>query len=1685
MTGNRTKNLNQALHIAPIAMFEAQVRLSGDARAIQCDGGDYTYRTLDLAAEAVARGIASKGVGQGSRVALFMPRGADFIVGVLAAMKLGATYVPLDPATPARRLQRLLARCRPALVVTSENIGLPQIDYAALTIGELHSDGQTAGAPLPSADDRVTPDAVAYILHTSGTTGEPNGVQVTQRGLANYLAWAAGAYCADGTCSAFWHTATTFDLSITSFLLPLTTGGCVDVLPTSSPLEGLLRRLLDNRAPILVKMTPTHGRAIVSWFDGQGQVNPAELVFVIGGEELLVQDARALKRVFPNCRIYNEYGPTEATVGCCAHRWDDEARPDAAGVPIGVPISNMRMFIVDAEHRIVPEGQRGEIVIAGPGVMGGYLDEDDLNARKLVRFPWHDGPCYMTGDYGSVDADGTFQYHGRVDTQIKLNGYRIELAEIEAAALEAKEVRNAAATVQRINDTSVLTLFVDTSAAEPHAVEEALDRELARVLPEYMRPARIVAQRFLPVTSHGKIDRQALSETVPAEARQAPPTNSVEETLVAVWQLTLQCEPIGIDDNYFALGGDSLRSIEITAMAEERGIRLSIPMLHQNPTIRSLAKAIEGGGSVIEVAGTQPFFLVPEEDRRNMPADVEDAYPLNLLQEGMIYHREFAAKSAVYHAICSYHVAMPVDVEALRTAVRDLVARHPLLRTSFDLTRYSRPLQLVHRASEPEFGYLDLRETDSTLHQDFVDSWLEDEKKRGFEIEQYPLIRFMLHHFSDDSCQLSYSFHHEIIDGWSDALMVTELMNRYMSIIRNVPFDPGPLQSTFRDSILLEQQAVGDDSHREFWNEKMRDVSVMRLPSFVPPKADRGQREIIKFEVPIAKELSDGLKHLARDLAVPLKSVLLAAHMKVMSLLGGVEDVLTYTVSNGRPENRDSHAVIGLFVNSLAFRMNLSGGSWADLIMATLQTENELLARRRYPMAELKRQHGSEPLSETLFFFNHYHVTDALKKWQEVTLLGLKVYAESTFPYCVNAYLTPFDNHLCVRIEYDRLRYAKEVMDVAGHFYHAVLSAMVRDRHADYHGESFLPQADLRRLVLPTAGQLGRGQPGAIPIPLAVTQIGKENPEQPAIVSPGLRLTYAQLDEQANRLADYLITHERVLPGDHVGVLMERGAESLVATLAVLKAGAAYVPLSVDLPASRLFGALKLIGGTAICSDASHAALAEHAGSGVKLIRYGAAMSGAAPGRSVNVQVPPESPAYIIFTSGSAGMPKAVMVSRGNLEASTRARTQYYGLATQDRCVLLPSPAFDSAVGVIFGALASGATLLVPDDETMLDLPALLAFMKREGATMTLCTPSLLETLLDAGGLQTVGLKHIISAGEALSPETYSRAAAIDGATVFNEYGPTEATVWASVWRAGECRPMPSMPIGQANSAARLYVLDRHLHPVAAGVPGELYIGGEGVALGYLGDPAQTAASYLPDPFSGIDGARMYRTGDLVRVDLDGHLEFLSRRDRMIKVQGFRVELGEVEHTLAMHDSVHRAVATVKEVNGAKQLIAYVVRSAAHTPADAEQLKAFCRQLLPKYMVPSHFVFVEAVPLSGTGKVDFTSLDRLAPRAAGAREGHVAPRSTTEAMLLDIWRNVLHVDHIGVYDDFTELGGESLAALRIAAKVRSTFGTAVSVRELIAAMNTVSELAAELDSHPRRGAGGDVSLREDLEVGEL
>ncbi|MEV6810776.1 amino acid adenylation domain-containing protein [Micromonospora sp. NPDC051296] len=1635
--------------------------------AVAVDDGVHrlTYERLDKTATALAVRLAAAGAGAGQRVLVRTARGAELVVALLAVTKTGAAYVPVDLGQPAKRVRFVAEDVDARLAVLGPDTATedlpPQVHPVRLDLTAPGPERVGAEPAVGRGSD------IAYVMYTSGSTGAPNGVPVTHYGLLNYLSWAAQAYRLGDGSGTVVHTSAGFDLTLTALLGPLLVGQRCRLVPDGPGLAGLVAVLRDEPDVTLLKLTPSQLDALLAVIPA-ARLAAQVRTLVLGGEPLRAEQLADLRAQPAGITIVNEYGPTETVVGSCAYQIHPDT-PASGPVPLGDPIAGTRIHLLDRFGAPVPDGAVGEIVIAGAGVADGYLNRPELTRRRFVTDPADPtARAYRTGDHARRDAAGQLIFLGRTDDQLKVRGYRIEPGEVETVlAGHPQVVQAAVAAGSAPGEPSRNHLVAYVVVAPAAAVSSAdLVAYCRQRLPEYLVPADFRTVAHLPLTSNGKLDRAALAAqaTVDPEASSPylAPRTETEEILAGAIAAVLRRDRVGVDDNYFTIGGDSIRSVMVASRAQARGVAVTVADLHRWPTVRALAQEVTGQPMVAEPA-TAPYSLISAEDRELMSADVEDAFPLNLLQEGMIFHRDFAAKSAVYHAIASVRLTAPLDVDTLRTVIRQLVERHPMLRTSFDQTTFSRPLQLVHRGFPDPLSYADLRGLTPDEQQRHIEAWVDSEKQRGFELEEYPLIRFMVQRLDDATFQFTYGFHHEIVDGWSEALMVTELFGHYFSIIFGESWTPAPPRSTMRDAVALEIEALRRPANITFWSEYLRDATLMRLPRLnAAPTADKGAREIVRIAVPISTDLSDRLKRLALDHAVPLKSVLLAGHLAVMNHYHGQPDTLTYTVTNGRPEQADGSTAIGLFVNSLAVRVAMTGGTWLELIADTLASERRSLPYRRLPMAELKRHQGNEPLAETLFFFTDYHVFRELDRWRArgIEHVATELYGESTFPFCAIFRLNRDNGQLEIRIEYDNLQFDAELMDQMAQDYQRVMTAMVSEPEAAYHRTALLSEPELTR-VLDEFANGGPALGGDARLPDLIWAQARATPDAVAVSAPTGTLTYAELTRRAGGLArtlqEYGAGPERL-----VGLLVGRSVPTVVAVLAVLRSGAAYLPMDPNHPDERLNSIAGQLRPVVVLTEPGQSHRITTAPVLALRDRPPFIEPPSRPTAVTGVPTASDNLAYVISTSGSTGTPKHVGVTHHSLVNSTLARTQWYRQAPA-KFLLVSSLVFDSSIAGLFWPLCTGGAVYLPTEGSQLEPARLLRHIAEENVTHTLAVPSLLSTLLEqAEPAQLSTLEVMIAAGEASTKDLHAAARRVAPAVrLVNEYGPTEATVWATAWTGEPIPYRTQLPIGQPVAGVRAYALNSHGQPVPIGVPAELLLGGTGVARGYLGRPGRTAARFLPDPFAARPGARMYRTGDLARHRTDGQLEFLGRTDHQVKIRGFRVELGEIEGVLDTHPAVSRAVVVARADGGGDLALVAYVAVTSMDPPDAAGLQQYLRDRLPKYMVPATIVRLDALPLTGTGKVDRSALPAVDSTAARATAPS-APRTDTEQVIAAVWGQVLGVDAVGADDDFFDLGGESLRAMQVVTRTNKVFGLHLPVRTIFDA-STVTSFAEAVD----------------------
>ncbi|MEV7615501.1 amino acid adenylation domain-containing protein [Streptomyces sp. NPDC089799] len=1448
---------------------------------------------------------------------------------------------------------------------------------------------------------------------------------------------------------------------------------------------------------------------------------------VFGGEAL---DTASLRGWFDRHgdtapRLVNMYGITETTVHV-THRplTAHDARADRGSV-IGTPIPDLALHLLDRHGRPVPRGATGELHVSGAGLARGYLHRPALTAE---RFPADGTPgaapgarLYRTGDLARLRSDGELEYLGRADDQIKLRGFRIEPGEVEAAL--TAHPRIAAAHVRLAPDASgtpVLTAWIavpglDTGAASDTGTASApaaasgptasgptasapavaeLRAHLDRLVPPYMVPGAFVALPAFPLTANGKVDRRALpapaaaGTALPAGAAYEPPAGPVETALAGIWQQVLGHPRVGAHDNWFALGGDSIRSLQVLSRARDRGIGLSLAALTRSRTLRDLAA---GAGPAADrtapaASGPEPFALLDPRDRALLPPGLDDAYPMTRLQAGMLFHSDLptADGGRVYHNVASYLVEAPWDEAAWHATVAELAARHEMLRTSFDPHRYGEPLQLVHRDARPRITFEDLRALAEDAREAAVADRHRAERARPFRWDRAPLVRLHVQRLTDGTFRLFLAEHHATMDGWSERSLLTELALAYTrhatatatataaasgTTGATTPAAPAAPRSRYAGYVALERAALADPAARAFWAARTDGAPVTRLPRSAPAG---GPPRHTWYHRPLPAPLHARLTAVAADLRVPLRTLLLAAHLRVMALLGGADEVTTGVVVGGRAEEPDGDLVIGPFLNTLPLRLNVGPQTWRELIGRITDLELLVHEHRRFPLAEILRGNDGAPLFETFFNHTHFHVERALADAGAFTVLEETGEAATDFPFGAEFSRTPDGARLELGLRYDAARFTGERTAEAHAAYVAALTALAADPARPVHEADLLSPAEHRRIERGNATGRRFDRPHTLTA-LFAEQV-RRTPAATAVRHDGTALTYAELDAAADRLARRLRRHGAG-PGTFVALLMDRSADLPAALLAVLRSGAAYVPLDPDHPSARTESLLAECGAHLVVADARYAGPLRGTGRTV-LVPGEETVPGedSGPGNTaLTVPAPravrPEDPAYLIFTSGSTGRPKGVVVSHRAIANRLLWMEDAYRLAPGEPVLHKTPYTFDVSVWELFWPLITGATLVVAPPGAHRDPLRIGALLRSEEVTTVHFVPSMLDVFLDdpRAVADARGLTRVVCSGEALPADlrdTFFER--LPGVELHNLYGPTEAAVDVTHW---QCRPGEgdTVPIGRPIANIKVHVLDARLAEVPTGVTGELYLEGTGLADGYHGRPALTAERF---PLTtGRDGAprRLYRTGDLARRRPDGALEYAGRTDHQMKVRGFRVEPGEIEAVLTGHPAVRSCAVLLRD----GRLTAYV--TPALLPVVTSELAAHARERLPEHMVPAAWVTLPELPLTANGKLDRAALP--VPRTGGAdrsgRGAAVPPRDATEARLAALWADLLGGGPVGVHDDFFELGGHSIDALRLTGRVNAAFGAGLSVGTLLE-RPTVARLAELLrDGAPTAGTG--------------
>ena len=1638
-------------------LIEAQVAVNPESVAVAFGELELTYAELNARANQLAHYLQSFGAGPEDRVGICLQRSADMMIALLAVLKSGAAYVPMDPADPEERLAHILFDSQVKLLLTQQDIRLPD-GIAATVCLDRDADlirAESEANPISNA----LPENLAYVIYTSGSTGKPKGTLITHRGAVNYLCWARDYYKVKDGNGAVIFSPITFDMVVTSLFVPLLAGRRVKLAVEDSGVDALVQSSKVDHDLSFVKLTPAHLELLAQETAGE-QVSGWTRTFIVGGEALMAESISFWRN---KARIVNEYGPTETVVGCCIYDVSEQI-PAAGPVSIGTPTANTHLYVLDSRMQLVPRGVAGELFIAGDGVARGYHNRPALTAERFLPDPFSRTPgahTYKTGDVARLSADGNLDYLGRNDQQLKIRGYRIEPGEIETVLRHHPSVREAlviAHEEQQGEKRLVAYVVLDKKRS---ASTGELRSFVSMQVPDYMVPAHFIKLDALPLARSGKVDRKALPSPdgvrPDVDELYIPPRTLIEETLCAIWSEVLNVERVGIDDNFFALGGDSIRSIQVRARALRKGLKIENRDVFQHHTIRELAQVVAfGEAGAIETVRTEPFSLISDDDRAILGDEAQDAYPLTKLQAGMVFHTEYSPDSAVYLDMHSFHIKARLDLDLLEQAINQTVARHPELRTSFDLRRFSVPLQLVQKDVHAAVTYEDLSHLPDDELRTAIDQRLEYEKEVHFNYEHAPLHRFRVIRRSPEEFQFMMIFHHAILDGWSVATLLTELFHRYLSLLRNPESEPEPpLSISFRDFVSLEKMTLESEQAQDYWNRVLDNTSISMLPRWPASYRDESAEQAQFKMVQVPEAVSAGLKEFARAASVPIKSVLLAAHMKVMGILTGHADVMTGLISNGRPEEADGDRVLGLFLNAVPFRLGLTEGTWMDLVRETFMRERELLPFRRFPLAELQRKNGGQPLFETNFNFMHYHVYQRLRGIEEVDVVDYVGYEETNFTMMAQFSLDLGSSDVRLGLNYHPQALSPDQIESIATYYVNTLTSMAEDPQQFHHQFNALSQSEQSRLLNEWNPQLTVADDRSLLTDLFAAQ-AQAAPNEIAVVSGDRTLTYEQLDRMSSKLANYLVSLG-VKPEAKVAVYLERSAELLVGLLGILKAGAAYVALDTAYPLERLAYILdEALPPVILTQEQLVDELPSYFGQVLCLDSEWDVIEGFAE-TIPTVALDPQNLAYVLYTSGSTGKPKGVMVTHGGLANYLTWAAGSYRAGEGRGSLCHSSISFDLTVTSLFTPLVAGKSVVLAAPDNGVDLLA-SALRSESDFSLIKITPAHLEALTELLTAEEVAGKVgcLVIGGEALFNEKleFWRAHAPD-TRIINEYGPTETVVGCCVYEV-DGDSSGAVPIGRPIENTRLYVLDRSLQPVPIAVTGELYISGAGVARGYVNSPDVTAEKFVPDPFANVPGQRMYKTGDLARYLPDGNLEYVGRNDDQVKIRGYRIELGEIEAAINAGAGVRQCVVIAKGEAERRALVAYVVHE-EDQQLTGEEIKSQLRLRLPEYMLPARYVFLSELPVTENGKVDRRALpdEDEEQRESNAYED---PRNELERELVNIWQAVLRVERLGIHDNFFDFGGHSLLAIQVISRVRNARNVELPLRALFDAP-TVATLA--------------------------
>lgn len=1593
-------------------LIEKQAQKTPERTAIIDGERVISYQEMDQQSNQMAHELIQNGIQPGDRVGICVDRSAEMIMAIVGTLKAGATYVPLDVKYPADRIRYMLQDAGVTALISDQSF----LQTKQITV----DDTAAWRSNQTSAVDKVhATDSLAYLIYTSGSTGKPKGVMVTHHNAVALMHWAKSVYTPDELRGVLAATSICFDLSVFEMFVPLTSGGTIILASDALALPKLPHR----QRVTLLNTVPSAATELLR----QQAIPPTVQVINLAGEPLSRFLAQGLYGVETVQKVYNLYGPSEDTTYSTYALVEKES---SQAPTIGKPIANTQAFVLDSQQRRVPIGIIGELYLAGAGVTRGYYRQPELTKQRYIDHPkW--GRLYRTGDLARFSPSGELEFLGRADFQVKIRGFRIELGEIEAILQNHPAIEEVVVTVreEKQGSPNLIAYIVSNT-------EEDWRGFLHEKLPEYMIPQFFVAMDAIPLTPNGKIDRKSLptpeKQSTSAIERASQP---LEEIVANIWADVLGREFVGLHENFFALGGHSLLATQVISRLEEVvETELPLSMIFTAPTIAELVQSIQQ--MQIEQEGMKTPALQSFDVAGNQ-------FPLSFAQQRIWFFEQMSPGQSTYNLPFALRLKGELDIERLQQSLHRLLAKHEILRTTFHEIE-GKAIQQIHKRGELDFRVENLPQTGA---ESICAELIGKELQISFDLSSGPLMRVILYRISEQESVLLLHMHHIISDGWSMGVWFRELF---------APTDDTTeehkLSVQYKDFTLWQREWMQGEIYTDqlqYWQQQLDDVPILDLPTdFTRPTEQSYHGDRLTFTIPT--EIVSGLRNLSREENATMYMTLLASFQLLLSRYSGQKDIAVGSPIANR-QDRQLEELIGFFVNTLVYRTDLTDNpTFRELIGLVRKTALDAYAHQDIPFEKIvdemkiERNLSHSPLFQTMFVMQNLPFSA-----QPLDSLHIE-------PYECKHQVAKFDLTLTIMEEQEQMVGSMEynsalfreitIKRLIDHF-QQLLSAILADPDQTVAKISFLSPVEKAQQLPANLSAHAVNQSLVESFAAQVQRHG----EKVALRQKDQQLTYLQLNEQANQLAHFL-RRSGMCEGDLVAVYLERSVEYIVSILAIVKAGGAYLPLDFHDPQERLHALLHHSQAKRLITQSKWSDKWSDSGVPLHFLDQRETWQIEST-RDLPSLAQQEDLVYVMYTSGSTGKPKGVEVlQRGVLRLVKD--TNYVHLGSDEVFLQLAPIAFDASTFEIWGSLLNGSTLVLMPPETP-SLNELAEILQRYHITTLWLTVGLFNLMVEYQLPALQGLKQLLVGGDIVSPSHVKKVLSLGGVQVINGYGPTENTTFTC------CYPIPtdwtaesSVPIGKAINHTQVYILDEWLQMVPLGVAGELHIGGDGLARGYVQNAELTAKSFIEHPEFG----RLYRTGDRVRYLEDGNIQFLGRMDQQVKIRGFRIELGEIEEALRQHQAVREAVVKVHE----KRLFAYLITADDKIVREQEEWRNYLQDKLPEYMLPAAFILIEEIPLTRNGKVDRRRLPDH-NHALLSTEKSDAPRDEVETTLLQVWKDVLNIEHISIHDNFFQLGGDSILSIQMVAKCKQQ-GLTLTPKQIFQSQ-TIAELATVVAIH--------------------